>query len=342
MNAMVYCITFGAALILILRGYHSKCTAGSKTDVRDSLWHSGHWSPPSGIEAPPMEMEILPMRNLKWLRTGGLQWRWRSWYGRLSVNDADVVSGNGRITDESHDSFIRSHRIRSQILMRKVSTIPSWNPRMNRFMKSGKNVGFHEENSVNMWWWWIGTTFQKSLLMKFWARYVNKSVSRKRSLASMKPDSFSRYSTYLLDEKLAEAFMLGCWKPLLLEGEPGREANSLRNSQSRGSSNLWSSDHLQKRFSIGIRFDEVQRLMDAQAAIANAQMKQAGIDMEIDTAGRSRSTGAIRPSWSACGVFANRVPVCSWMKSIKLPENFQTTCCFCFLSGKLWFTRPSR
>ena len=34
------------------------------------------------------------------------------------------------------------------------------------------------------------------------------------------------------------------------------------------------------------RFDEVQRLMDAQAAVANAQMKQAGIDMVIDTAGR--------------------------------------------------------
>ncbi len=34
------------------------------------------------------------------------------------------------------------------------------------------------------------------------------------------------------------------------------------------------------------RFDEVQRLMDTQAAVANAQMKQAGIDMQIDTGGR--------------------------------------------------------
>ena len=40
--------------------------------------------------------------------------------GLSDENDADVVSGNGRITDESHESFIRDHTESAvKFLMRK-------------------------------------------------------------------------------------------------------------------------------------------------------------------------------------------------------------------------------
>ena len=108
----------------------------------------------------------------------------------------------------------------------------------------------------------------------------------------MKPDSFFKGTpTYLLDEKLAEAFHIArlLEKPLLLEGEPGTGKTKLAQEFAIQEDRqifevpITSESKVSQLVS---RFDEVQRLMDAQAAIANAQMKQAGIDMEIDTAGR--------------------------------------------------------
>ena len=108
----------------------------------------------------------------------------------------------------------------------------------------------------------------------------------------MKPDSFFKgTSTYLLDEKLAEAFHIArlLEKPLLLEGEPGTGKTKLAQEFAIQEGRqifevpITSESKVSQLVS---RFDEVQRLMDAQAAIANAQMKQAGIDMEIDTSGR--------------------------------------------------------
>ncbi len=108
----------------------------------------------------------------------------------------------------------------------------------------------------------------------------------------MTPDQFfTGTPTYLLDQKLSEAFHIArlLEKPLLLEGEPGTGKTKLAQEFAA---------HLglpifevpitseSKVSQLVSRFDEVQRLMDAQAAIANAQMKQAGIEMEIDTAGR--------------------------------------------------------
>ena len=108
----------------------------------------------------------------------------------------------------------------------------------------------------------------------------------------MKPESFFQGTpTYLLDEKLAEAFHIARMleKPLLLEGEPGTGKTKLAQEFAAHEKHriyevpITSESKISQLVS---RFDEVQRLMDAQAAVANAQMKQAGIDMVIDTAGR--------------------------------------------------------
>ncbi len=103
--------------------------------------------------------------------------------------------------------------------------------------------------------------------------------------------SFSGTSTYLLDPKLEEAFHIARMleKPLLLEGEPGTGKTKLAQEFAAATNAplfevpITSESKVSQLVS---RFDEVQRLMDAQAAIANAQMKQAGIDMHIETGGR--------------------------------------------------------
>jgi len=102
---------------------------------------------------------------------------------------------------------------------------------------------------------------------------------------------FTGTPTYLLDDRLVEAFhiarLLG--KPLLLEGEPGTGKTKLA-QEFAAHENL-------PIFEVPItseskvtylvsRFDEVQRLMDAQAVVANAHMKQAGISMEISLGDR--------------------------------------------------------
>ena len=79
-------------------------------------------TPPSGIEAPPMEMEIPSYEEPEmtpeledYSEDEGL-----GMAGLADENDSDVVSGNGRITDESHESFIRDHTESAvKFLMRK-------------------------------------------------------------------------------------------------------------------------------------------------------------------------------------------------------------------------------
>lgn len=102
---------------------------------------------------------------------------------------------------------------------------------------------------------------------------------------------FTGTSTYLVDPKVAEAFYIAqlLGKPLLLEGEPGTGKTKLAIEYAKAN-NL---PHFEvpvtsesKVSHLVSRFDEVQRLMDAQVVVANAQLKQAGIDMELSTGDR--------------------------------------------------------
>jgi MoxR-like ATPase len=102
---------------------------------------------------------------------------------------------------------------------------------------------------------------------------------------------FKGTPTYLLDQKLSEAFHIArlLEKPLLLEGEPGTGKTKLAQEfAAQGNHPIFEVPVTsESKVSLLVsRFDEVQRLMDTQAAVANAQMKQAGIDTQIDTGGR--------------------------------------------------------
>ena len=91
---------------------------------------------------------------------------------------------------------------------------------------------------------------------------------------------FKGTSTYLLDPKLSEAFNIArlLEKPLLLEGEPGTGKTKLAQEFAAQENHPIFEVPITSESKVSLlvsRFDEVQRLMDAQAAIANAQMKQA-------------------------------------------------------------------
>lgn len=96
---------------------------------------------------------------------------------------------------------------------------------------------------------------------------------------------------YWLESKLAEAFhiarLLG--KPLLLEGEPGTGKTKLAQEFAKSQQlplfeiPITSETKLSHLIS---KFDDVQRLMDAQATVANAQLKQMGIEMTLTTGER--------------------------------------------------------
>ena len=93
---------------------------------------------------------------------------------------------------------------------------------------------------------------------------------------------FKGTPTYLLDQKLSEAFHIArlLEKPLLLEGEPGTGKTKLAQEfAAQGNHPIFEVPVTsESKVSLLVsRFDEVQRLMDTQAAVANAQMKQAGI-----------------------------------------------------------------
>jgi len=102
---------------------------------------------------------------------------------------------------------------------------------------------------------------------------------------------FKGTPSYLLDPKLSEAFHIArlLEKPLLLEGEPGTGKTKLAQEFASNENCPIFEVPITSESKVSIlvsRFDEVQRLMDAQASVANAQMKQAGIKMQIDTGGR--------------------------------------------------------
>ena len=107
----------------------------------------------------------------------------------------------------------------------------------------------------------------------------------------MNKNLFKGTNTYLLDSKLSEAFHIArlLEKPLLLEGEPGTGKTKLAQEFAAKEKCPIFEVPITSESKVSLlvsRFDEVQRLMDAQAAVANAQMKQAGIKMQIDTGGR--------------------------------------------------------
>ena len=102
---------------------------------------------------------------------------------------------------------------------------------------------------------------------------------------------FTGTPTYLLDEKLAEAFQIArlLGKPLLLEGEPGTGKTKLAQEYASHMGVPIFESPITSEIKIShlvSRFDEVQRLMDAQVIIANAQMKQANLETTIDTGNR--------------------------------------------------------
>ena len=102
---------------------------------------------------------------------------------------------------------------------------------------------------------------------------------------------FKGTSTYLLDSKLSEALQIArlLEKPLLLEGEPGTGKTKLAQEFAKKDNRPLFEVPITSESKVSLlvsRFDEVQRLMDTQAAVANAQMKKAGIEMQIDTGGR--------------------------------------------------------
>jgi MoxR-like ATPase len=106
-----------------------------------------------------------------------------------------------------------------------------------------------------------------------------------------KLDEFSGSDLYILDDDLAKAFLIAriLGKPLLLEGEPGTGKTKLAQEYARHTElpifefPVTSESKVAHLVS---NFDDVLRLMDSQAVIANAQMEQAGLKTRLDLKGR--------------------------------------------------------
>jgi MoxR-like ATPase len=100
-------------------------------------------------------------------------------------------------------------------------------------------------------------------------------------------DEFRSSDKYILDEDLAKAFLIAriLGKPLLLEGEPGTGKTKLAQEYAAHTGlpifefPVTSESKVQHLVS---SFDDVLRLMDSQAVIANAQMERAGLDTRLD------------------------------------------------------------
>ena len=159
---------------------------------------------------------------------------------------------------------------------------------------------------------------------------------------------FKGTPTYLLDQKLSEAFHIArlLEKPLLLEGEPGTGKTKLAQEfAAQGNHPIFEVPVTsESKVSLLVsRFDEVQRLMDTQAAVANAQMKQAGIDTQIDTGGRKVDNldeyvhlGPLAQAFSKPG------SVLLLDEIDKAPVNFLITFCFYFPRDGLLFRKHSK
>jgi len=104
-------------------------------------------------------------------------------------------------------------------------------------------------------------------------------------------DEFSGSDMYILDDDLAKAFLIAriLGKPLLLEGEPGTGKTKLAQEYA-GHTGLpifeFPVTSESKVAHLVSHFDDVMRLMDSQAVIANAQMEQAGLDTRLDLGDR--------------------------------------------------------
>ena len=106
-----------------------------------------------------------------------------------------------------------------------------------------------------------------------------------------KLDEFSGSDMYILDDDLAKAFLIAriLGKPLLLEGEPGTGKTKLAQEYA-GHTGLpifeFPVTSESKVAHLVSHFDDVMRLMDSQAVIANAQMEQAGLETRLDMGDR--------------------------------------------------------
>ncbi|GAB4342042.1 MAG: MoxR family ATPase [Candidatus Abyssubacteria bacterium] len=106
-----------------------------------------------------------------------------------------------------------------------------------------------------------------------------------------KLDEFKGSDKYILDDDLSKAFLIAriLGKPLLLEGEPGTGKTKLAQEYAHHTGlplfefPVTSESKVSHLVS---NFDDVLRLMDSQAVIANAQMERAGLDTRLDLKGR--------------------------------------------------------
>ena len=103
---------------------------------------------------------------------------------------------------------------------------------------------------------------------------------------------FKGTDKYLLDTELAEAVAIArtLGMPLLLEGEPGTGKTRLAGAVASALDTALYEFPVTSESKVEqliVDFDNIQRLTDAQAAILNVQLQQAGLDQRLDLGGRA-------------------------------------------------------